>query len=588
MIILNDDKVTEMIQEIKLICNRCGYLMPSIDELHGNWEQRTILNNKITSASFTLRGDCISSSKEIKCKHCGLAGSIKIYPIPSINTTSNSKVFLTSFHQQKNTNKNYNRAEIDANTAKEIENNLAFLEEKKAEIVGAIQKHNNPDLMQRLKSFLFKNKEDINHNLSLLEKNKSEVEDKIESVKKEIRRKAQNKEKTNSEKAKREVKKSEKSNPLDLKDKIYTVPEFAAIIRRKFDSYPDLPDAILVENILKKFPMYSDKISNQEVEQSEEDKQRELKAKEHPLRLSESNEKLIHQLFIDSQDNMQNEDYSNAIKSLSKIIKIAEKQRDLSEEDPKPIIGYTPADQSYVFNIVDLYYLRASAKFASGNKDALNDFNSALSINPDHTEALYNRAVFYNNENNDQENALKDIQKCLSLKPDDKDFIKFHNDLINSDDEKMSENEFLRIQKLYNDSFFHFSPINYLSEDDAPKEQAIITSHFNTEFNNYYNTEDGVVWDKIKDGYVTMSPSDELISDIVALSNYHKNKICDLIIDIICANGEIQRNDMMRLFLFLQNSGASIDEVPLRDKWENKIGYFPDVRDWDENEPIKL
>lgn len=400
--------------------------------------------------------------------------------------------------------------------------------------------------------------------------------------------KAQNKEKKKTSKAKKEVKNSEKKNPLDLKDKTYTVPEFASIIREKFDSYHDLPDAILVESILKKFPMYSDNISNQEVEQSEEDKQRELKAKEHPLKLSESDETLIHQLFIDSQDNMQNEDYSNAIKSLSKIIKIAEKQRDLSDEDPKPIIGYTPADQSYVFNIVDLYYLRASAKFASGNKDALNDFNSALSINPDHTEALYNRAVFYNNENNDQENALKDIQKCLSLKPDDKDFIKFHNDLINSDDEKISENEFLRIQKLYNDSFFHFSPINYLSEDDAQKEQAIITSHFNTEFNNYYNTEDGVVWDKIKDGYVTMSPSDELISDIVALSNYHKNKICDLIIDIICANGEIQRNDMMRLFLFLQNSGASIDEVPLRDKWENKIGYFPDVREWDEDKPIKL
>ena len=30
------------------------------------------------------------------------------------------------------------------------------------------------------------------------------------------------------------------------------------------------------------------------------------------------------------------------------------------------------------------------------------------------------------------------------------------------------------------------------------------------------------------------------------------------------------------------------DEVPLRQKWENKIGIFPDVQEWDENEPIKL
>ena len=322
--------------------------------------------------------------------------------------------------------------------------------------------------------------------------------------------------------------------------------------------------------------------------QSENDKERELKEKNYPHNLSESNEKLIHKLFIESKENIESEDFSNALKNLSKIIKIAEEQRNLFDEDPKPIIGYAPNDQSYVFNIVELYYLRASVKFASGNKDALNDFNSALSINPDHTESLYNRAVFYFNENNDKESALNDMQKCLSLKPDDKAFIKFHDDLINLDNENISESEFLRIQTIYNDSFFHFSPINYLPTQDAVREKAIITSYFNNEFNNYYNYKDGVDWKKIDDGYVNISPSDELISDISELSNFHKNKICDLIIEIICANGEIKRNDMMRLFSFLQNSGASIEEVPLRTKWENKIGYFPDVRDWDEDEPIKL
>ena len=45
---------------------------------------------------------------------------------------------------------------------------------------------------------------------------------------------------------------------------------------------------------------------------------------------------------------------------------------------------------------------------------------------------------------------------------------------------------------------------------------------------------------------------------------------------------------MMMLFTFFQYTGASVDEVPLGAKWENKIGYFPDVRQWDENEPLKL
>ena len=377
----------------------------------------------------------------------------------------------------------------------------------------------------------------------------------------------------------------EKKNPLGLKNKIYTVPEFASIIRQKFGPYQDLPDAIVVQGFLNKFPMYSDKISNQKVEQSEEDKQREIKGKEHPLRLSESNNKLIHQLYVDSLESFRNQDFTDAIKSLSNIIEIVEKNRDLSGEDPKPIIIYAAEDQSYGFNIADLYFLRGTSKFKSGNNDVLNDFNSALKIKPDHTEALFNRASYYN-ENNDQEKALNDIEKCLSLKPDDKDFIQVHNDLINSN-EKMSETEFLRIQKLYYDSFFYFSPINYLYGDDALKEQAIITFHFNNEFNNYYNYEDGVVWDKIDD-HVTLSPSDELISDIEALSNFHKNKICDLIIEIICANEEIHRKDMMMLFTFFQYTGASVDEVPLGAKWENKIGYFPDVRQWDENEPLKL
>ena len=339
--------------------------------------------------------------------------------------------------------------------------------------------------------------------------------------------------------------------------------------------------------------MYSDKISNQEVEQSEEDKQRELKAKEHPLRLSESNEKLTHELFIESQENMQNEDYSNAIKSLSKIIKIAEKQRDLSDIDPKPIISYIPEDQSYVFNIVDLYYLRGSAKFASGNKDALNDFNSALAINPEHTEALYNRSVFYNNENNDQESALNDMQKCLSLKPDDKDFIKFHQELLDANKEKLSESEFLSLQAIYFVSCYEFSILKHLEHEDSYAEQKILMTHFTQQFNIYFNSKEGVIWDKLlpivgklkSDGVLN---EEEFVPNIVKLSNYHKNRITDLLIDITCSDGEIKRSEMMELFRFHQISEATTDEIPLREKWENKIGYFPDVREWDENEPIKL
>ena len=407
------------------------------------------------------------------------------------------------------------------------------------------------------------------------------------------------KSKQKTSKPKKEVKKYEnrtctfeKKGPLNLEDKIYTFPEFASRIREKFVDYQDVPDKLLVELILKKFPIYSDNISNEEVDQSDEDKKRELKGKEHPLLLSESNQILIKELFIESQENMESEDYSNAINALSKIIEIVENNRNLSNLDPKPIIRYH-LENSYKFDIVDLYYIRGCAKFASEDEDALNDFNSALAINPDYTEALYNRSIFYNNINNDHERALNDIEKCLSLKPYDEDFVKFHKMLLNENGVKLSELEFLSLAAIYFVSCYEFSILKYLEHEDSLSEQKILMDFLTQKFNNYFNFKEGVIWDKLlplveklkSDGVLN---EEEFFPIAVALPKYDKNQIIDLLIEITCSSGEIKRSEIMMQIRFCQILNPKFDEVPLRQKWENKIGIFPDVREWDENEPIKL
>ena len=50
------------------------------------------------------------------------------------------------------------------------------------------------------------------------------------------------------------------NNPLGLEDKKYTVEEFASTIRAKFGVNDSLPDIMLVNVFIDKYPMYACKI----------------------------------------------------------------------------------------------------------------------------------------------------------------------------------------------------------------------------------------------------------------------------------------------------------------------------------------
>jgi hypothetical protein len=61
------------------------------------------------------------------------------------------------------------------------------------------------------------------------------------------------------------------NNPLGLKDKLYTVEEFASEIRSQFGADDYVSDIFLVEIFLAKYPIYSCKIKksqNQKVKVS--------------------------------------------------------------------------------------------------------------------------------------------------------------------------------------------------------------------------------------------------------------------------------------------------------------------------------
>ena len=53
-------------------------------------------------------------------------------------------------------------------------------------------------------------------------------------------------------------------NPLGLEEKKYTVEEFASFIRDKFGVNDNLPDAMLVDVFIDKYPMYAYKIKESE------------------------------------------------------------------------------------------------------------------------------------------------------------------------------------------------------------------------------------------------------------------------------------------------------------------------------------
>ena len=52
------------------------------------------------------------------------------------------------------------------------------------------------------------------------------------------------------------------NNPLGLKDKLYTIEEFALAVRTKFGANDGLPDFALVNIFITKYPMYACKIKN--------------------------------------------------------------------------------------------------------------------------------------------------------------------------------------------------------------------------------------------------------------------------------------------------------------------------------------
>ncbi|MBU79316.1 MAG: hypothetical protein CMD29_04230 [Flavobacteriales bacterium] len=57
---------------------------------------------------------------------------------------------------------------------------------------------------------------------------------------------------------------AQENNPLGLKDKKYTEKEFALAIRNKFETNDFLPDQVLVNIFLDKYPIYSCKVKRSE------------------------------------------------------------------------------------------------------------------------------------------------------------------------------------------------------------------------------------------------------------------------------------------------------------------------------------
>ena len=60
------------------------------------------------------------------------------------------------------------------------------------------------------------------------------------------------------------IMKIDDNNPLGLEDKLYTTEEFASVVRTKFGANDSLPDFILVNIFINKYPMYACKIKNNE------------------------------------------------------------------------------------------------------------------------------------------------------------------------------------------------------------------------------------------------------------------------------------------------------------------------------------
>ena len=57
---------------------------------------------------------------------------------------------------------------------------------------------------------------------------------------------------------------SQENNPLGIEDKTYTEKEFALAIRTKFETNDFLPDQVLVNIFLDKYPIYACKVKRTE------------------------------------------------------------------------------------------------------------------------------------------------------------------------------------------------------------------------------------------------------------------------------------------------------------------------------------
>jgi tetratricopeptide (TPR) repeat protein len=102
----------------------------------------------------------------------------------------------------------------------------------------------------------------------------------------------------------------------------------------------------------------------------------------------------------------QNKDYVNAIKDFSKAIQYRAKITD-----------------SYL--LCDMYIARAMCRMYLGSKDALSDASEAVAIKPEYSKTYYIRALIRLHGFHDPDNALRDIDSALVVKPGEPAYMLF-------------------------------------------------------------------------------------------------------------------------------------------------------------------
>tara|TARA_B100001059_G_scaffold171704_1_gene171828 strand:+ start:6770 stop:8311 length:1542 start_codon:yes stop_codon:yes gene_type:complete len=275
---------------------------------------------------------------------------------------------------------------------------------------------------------------------------------------------------------------------------------------------------------------------------------------------------------------MEAKDFDSVIKDSTKFINTLQ---ELSKNNPTEGIRAFGDKNGNTFSIIDVYYLRGSARMSASNNDALSDFNKVIDeLDPDHLEARYNRAVFYYNFNKDIQRALNDIVVCLDLKDDEKEFEDFHKALKDLYLQSLSEDDFLRIYKCYYETCLYY---DFLI-NDSKKSINILNLFFDNIFNSFYNNRKGVDWTKIKNlengvemrEFTLDGPPARVVKEILSLNIYHKNILTNLLIDIIAADAKISKKSFNQILRFLQDAGLPpSNDLDLVSKMKNKIGNNP-------------